>query len=169
MIFSFNYSKSKSHLQGNILIKDDETPCLCDFGNVRARFGGASLSTTHIFNNRGRWSAPELAFPDSNTVRDEDGDAKATPASDIWSFGMTALELLTEKPPYLDFTDKRVQQALHRKEDPDVHNLMDSTTEARGLSKRMHRSILLKCWRKVPDQRPSARQLIDAFRQLRAT
>ncbi|KAK7055190.1 kinase-like domain-containing protein [Favolaschia claudopus] len=82
----------------NILIQEDWTACLADFG--LSKFSDASTSMS---SNRGGtvyWMAPELLDP----VQLEDSFIR-TPASDIYAFGCVCFELYTGRPPFANVLD----------------------------------------------------------------
>ncbi|KAK7029779.1 kinase-like domain-containing protein, partial [Favolaschia claudopus] len=79
----------------NILIQDDWTACLADFG--LSKFSDASTSMS---SNRGGsvyWMAPELLDPHIPFAR--------TLATDVYAFGCVCLELYTGRPPFADVLD----------------------------------------------------------------
>ncbi|KAJ7490144.1 kinase-like domain-containing protein [Mycena galericulata] len=78
----------------NILINDDWSACLTDFG--LSRFTDTTTSR-HTSNRAGSicWMAPELINPERFGFQ-----FSRTPASDIYAFGCVCLELYTGKPPF---------------------------------------------------------------------
>ncbi|EJD06836.1 kinase-like protein, partial [Fomitiporia mediterranea MF3/22] len=77
----------------NILITQGHQTLLADFG--LSRICEAAGFTTQTVNGSCRWMATELL-----RVSAEDRPTQTTTVSDVWSFGMTILEVLTGKPPF---------------------------------------------------------------------
>ncbi|KIK65938.1 hypothetical protein GYMLUDRAFT_952767 [Collybiopsis luxurians FD-317 M1] len=78
----------------NILISDDHQCCLADFG--LSILDTQSMNLTHTSTVQGslRWLAPEFISPVPQSPL-----TSMTPR-DIYAFGCTVFELLTEKPPF---------------------------------------------------------------------
>jgi len=71
--------------QGNVLIWDDGTPKICDFGLVRIFLeeGSSGLTTTTAHTGTERFLSQELVLPDKTVL--------PTLASDIYALGCLGL------------------------------------------------------------------------------
>ncbi|KAG8992637.1 hypothetical protein FRB94_011423 [Tulasnella sp. JGI-2019a] len=80
----------------NILMIDGVRPAICDFGLAKTLEGEFS-NTSESMKGAGnlRWMSPELA----------DGDPRTT-KSDMCSFGMTIVEVITGTAPYPDLQNQ---------------------------------------------------------------
>jgi serine/threonine protein kinase len=89
-----------------------------------------------------RWAAPELMF-----------DGLCSTKSDVWSFGVTFWEILTYgAKPYEGFGSGSVKEMVksgYRMPLSELH-----------LPQQIH-SIMTDCWRKLPQDRPSFKNLLD--------
>ncbi len=75
--------------QANIMVDDKETPQLSDFGLATVEpFREVIASSTSHSGGNPRWLAPELMFPGLFG-----GTGRSTRNSDVYAFGMTALEV----------------------------------------------------------------------------
>ncbi|KAJ7778494.1 kinase-like domain-containing protein, partial [Mycena metata] len=78
----------------NILINQDFSACLADFG-----LSAFSDATSSMSTNRGGslyWMAPELIDPESFGFK----KFARTPATDVYAYGCVCLELYTGRPPF---------------------------------------------------------------------
>ncbi|KAF8150405.1 kinase-like domain-containing protein [Mycena galopus ATCC 62051] len=80
----------------NILINEDWSACLADFGLSIFSDVTASMSTSR--GGSTYWMAPELLNPGQDKFA-------RTPASDIYAFGCVCLELYTGRPPFADLLE----------------------------------------------------------------
>ncbi|KAK0442716.1 kinase-like domain-containing protein [Desarmillaria tabescens] len=79
----------------NILVKDDLSCCLSDFGlalAVESHVGTTSSSRTFLGGSL-RWMPPEI-------MDDKQFDPAYITARDVYSFGCTVIEIYTGKPPF---------------------------------------------------------------------
>ena len=78
-------------MQSNVLVDDSGHARLTDFGfsNQICDIVLTAPNTAAIF----RWFAPELLDPSSDISGRSGIGSNATPASDVYSFAMTALEV----------------------------------------------------------------------------
>lgn len=88
-----------------------------------------------------RWMAPEILR----------GTGSASTHSDVWSYGMLCLEILSDEHPY---SDKRHDIAVIREIDGGNHPKRPEIATAHGLSDGMW-TLLRKCWQQKPESRPS--------------
>ena len=70
---------------------DKGKPLIADFGLSRVEALQASLTGSSVARGSLRWQAPELLLPEMYG-----GSGKHTPATDMYAFGMTCLEVGTD-------------------------------------------------------------------------
>jgi serine/threonine-protein kinase OSR1/STK39 len=137
---------------GNILVEDDGKVLLGDFGVAAPLERGGSWGNRYqsrsTFVGTPCWMAPE--------VMEQSGyDYHA----DIWSFGITLLELAHGHAPFARLPPMKVLLMTLQNPPP---TLEDSNTpdHKKHFSKHM-RELVAKCLQKDPTQRPSASQLLE--------
>lgn len=145
----------------NVMIDGDFEPRISDFGLSKLL---DEVNTNTLTQNIGsvRWTARELLM-DQHSV---------TLESDIWAFGMLALELFTNAPPYAHLKkDAQIIVCIYKGELPARPSTSPLKTSAFGrLGMGMHKKggvpmdddvwdICMKCWAADPRLRPSAREL----------
>jgi len=118
---------------GNVLIREDARVCLADFG----------VATPYSFENRHStfvgtpcWMAPEVL------AQHQQYDEKA----DVWSFGITAMELFRGEAPYQRLQPLKVMKNIIENEPPHLH----SSECSGGLF-----LLVDFCLKKNPKERPS--------------
>ncbi|KAJ3967961.1 kinase-like domain-containing protein [Lentinula raphanica] len=84
----------------NILVSDDRRCCLADFG--LSVLDTQSINPTHTATVQGslRWLAPEFIRPTPNPQASQ---GRLT-SRDMYAFGCTVFEILTESPPFAHYT-----------------------------------------------------------------
>ncbi|KAF7359517.1 Serine/threonine-protein kinase STY17 [Mycena sanguinolenta] len=128
----------------NVAIDVNSSPLLSGFGIASFL---EEHSTDMTFTNP-RWSAPELLRNGGCTSKQ----------ADVWSFAMTALELMTGQPPFHSIpSDITVLRELDHGKIPDRPD---------GLSDELW-GIMRKCWRNKPTSRPSAEAVNSKLLALR--
>lgn len=129
----------------NVLISDDGRPLLADFGLSYLTNSSFSVPIAESFGCTISWTAPEM-FEVS----------KPTAKTDVWSFGMTALELFTRKTPFHRFRGRAAMTRI-LKGPPDRPT--DDDTCFR-LTEEWWR-LLSSCWNSEPRLRPTMPYIIE--------
>ena len=154
------------HGQANVLVNGNGNPCLADFGLATVRHNGATM-TSALEGGSTRWMAPELfmvAETDTNEQEEGVSTLKVTRFSDIWSFAMLALELLTDEPPFPDkILDAAVICALIKNERP--KHPRSPKVVAHGLNHEMWQ-YLCCCWEPSPEKRLPLQSLYTVLDKL---
>jgi hypothetical protein len=135
---AYLHSRRKIHRDvkgGNILLTGAGQVKIADFG-VSAQLRD-TLSRRGSFVGTPYWMSPEL-------IQDSDYDFKA----DIWSLGITAIELADQKPPLFDEHPMRVLIQIPRNPPPQVAHPEKWSAAFLG--------FLRFCLRKDPAERPTA-------------
>jgi len=138
----------------NILIHDDGTPLLADFGLVAPSVELKTIplsATAPPIAGSTRWMSPELLSGE-----------KPTKGSDIYALGMVIYEVLTGWYPFYYLEDNwRVKAAVARGERP------SKPVNARllGFSDELS-ELLVRCWKKSPSDRPTLDELLCHLRDI---
>ncbi|KAF7663941.1 hypothetical protein LDENG_00195700 [Lucifuga dentata] len=129
---------------GNILLMLDGDIKLADFG-VSAK-NTKTLQRRDSFIGTPYWMAPEVVM--CETMKDAPYDYKA----DIWSLGITLIELAQIEPPHHELNPMRVLLKIAKSEPPTLDYPHKWSQE--------FRDFLKKALDKNPESRPTAAQLI---------
>ncbi|CUA75361.1 Putative serine/threonine-protein kinase/receptor R818 [Rhizoctonia solani] len=139
----------------NILISQDGTPMLMDFGN--ASLLDATLQFTQT--NTGptyslRWTAPEILA----------GTSSHSAAGDIYSLGMTILEAFTAQIPYAGRHDySLIVRVVIEKKVPDRPQ---DAIPANSIDGDKLWAILNKCWAYDSKDRPTAEAVWNEMKEI---
>ena len=119
----------------------------------------AQLSVTGGNLDHSRWMAPELIQPELIGLT----SAKFNKTTDVWSYGMLCLEVLTGQRP---FHNRERSAAV-------ISDLISGTRPARpeievtrrGLSDGLW-DLMQNCWRRLPDDRPTMGEVLTQMKRL---
>ncbi|EUC60940.1 tyrosine kinase catalytic domain protein [Rhizoctonia solani AG-3 Rhs1AP] len=141
----------------NVLIAEDGTPVLTDFGNSSLK--DRTLKFTQAPGDDAltvRWSAPEF-------IRDS-GISLRTKASDVYALGMTIYEAIVGKVPYYGETEVQVIIMVALKQVPPERPIWMPMGHENG--DRLW-DLLSHCWSWDPETRPSVIQVTETIRKIR--
>ncbi|KAI8612467.1 kinase-like domain-containing protein [Chytriomyces sp. MP71] len=127
---------------GNILLTDDGEVKLADFG-VSTQLT-KTLTKRKTFIGTPYWMAPEV-------ITSEDRGTLYDSKADIWSLGITAIEMAENKPPMFDMHPMRVLFMIPKLDAPVLVNPSAWSSE--------FHDFLRVCLNKDPTRRPSAKDL----------
>ncbi|OHS97489.1 Serine/threonine-protein kinase 4 [Tritrichomonas foetus] len=126
---------------GNLLLTSNGLVKLCDFG-VSAQLDN-SIAKTGTRIGSPYWMAPEVILSTGHNTK-----------ADIWSFGITALELFMQRPPLFDMAPTMALLKIPQQPSP----------EAPANASQLFKNFIKRTLIKDPEQRPTADELLkDPF------
>eukprot|EP01063_Lacrimia_lanifica_P041480 TRINITY_DN969_c1_g1_i1.p1 TRINITY_DN969_c1_g1~~TRINITY_DN969_c1_g1_i1.p1 ORF type:complete len:1242 (+),score=381.75 TRINITY_DN969_c1_g1_i1:164-3889(+) len=152
----------------NLLLANNGEVRLCDFGisvpnteeNERNTDNGAVTGVGALANGESPETQPERHFQGSPCWMAPEALSQGyvhLPASDVWSLGITALELSLGKPPFSKHTPMRVCSLVLKSDPPTLKAL--SSHKAKRFSTEFQ-DFVKQCLVKDQALRPTARELL---------
>ncbi len=131
---------------GNILLTENGRVKLADFG-VSAK-NTTPLQRRYSFIGTPFWMSPEIIA--CETDKEMSYDSK----TDIWSLGITCIELAQKEPPHNELNPNRVLMRIRKSEPPKLAD------QRPGVWSKSFHDFLSVCLDKNPDNRLNARDLL---------
>lgn len=126
---------------GNILLTDDGTVKLADFGS------SSMISPANSFVGSPYWMAPEVIL----AMDEGQYDGKV----DVWSLGITCIELAERKPPYFNMNAMSALYHIAQNDSPSLSSQSEWSEP--------FRDFVESCLRKKPHERPKSSVILRVW------
>ncbi|KAK7687327.1 hypothetical protein QCA50_009833 [Cerrena zonata] len=135
----------------NILINEDNSACLADFG-LSAFSDITSNQFATIQGGVESWLAPEILDPEAFDIASD----RQTHAGDIYSFACVCIELYTGRDPWNEVSRYSVLLRVLKGERPVRPKFHDTVEMEDSLW-----DLIQTCWTPLPNERPMASRLVE--------
>ncbi|GMI30521.1 hypothetical protein TrRE_jg5699, partial [Triparma retinervis] len=134
----------------NILIGNDGSGKVADFGGSQSNSMSSSMSLKGSGVGTVRWAAPEVL---------ENGVKALSTKADVYSFGIVIWECATKKIPWEGKTDMQISRAMIKEQRPEVDDSMEKDL----------RALMEHCWSEDPKDRPHFDEIVKRLEAITPT
>ncbi|KAG8910427.1 hypothetical protein FRC01_006342 [Tulasnella sp. 417] len=136
----------------NILVQDNGSAVLSDFSLAKLATPDAKNTQTNPQVNVFRYQAPEVIL-----------DQPISKASDVYSWAMTALEIITGSPPYHTWRSpgQLIAQVITKNQTPSPTDYKSPVLEKYPELW----DLFARCWKREPKDRPTAKEIVDGLKK----
>ncbi|KAG9044332.1 hypothetical protein FS837_008338 [Tulasnella sp. UAMH 9824] len=136
----------------NILINDDGRAVLSDFSLAKPAIVGAKNTQVNPQVNVFRYQSPEVI-----------SDNPISKASDVYSWAMTALEIITGSPPFYTWASPgKLIMHITQNETPTRSDYSSPVLDKYP----QIWELFVKCWSREPTDRPTAMEVVEAIKAI---
>ncbi|KAG8913619.1 hypothetical protein FRC00_001984 [Tulasnella sp. 408] len=137
----------------NILVQDNGSAILSDFSLAKLATPDAKNTQTNPQVNVFRYQAPEVIL-----------DQPISEASDVYSWAMTALEIITGDPPYHTWRSpgQLIAQVITK-------NQIPTRADYKSLVLEKYPEVwelFVRCWKREPKDRPTAKEIVEVLKKI---
>lgn len=130
---------------GNILLTENGTVKLADFGSA------SIISPANSFVGTPYWMAPEVIL----AMDEGQYDGKV----DVWSLGITCIEMAERKPPYFNMNAMSALYHIAQNDSPTISHVGNTDWSD------LFRNFVNSCLKKNPNERPTSSAMLKVIFQ----
>ena len=159
---SVRYARADLYpIKANILVKQNGRACLADFGLLTiASDATKAFSNSSLASGTFRWMAPELFYPEKFGLMGR----RLTKSSDCYALGMVIYEVLSGKIPFHRYNSAAAIVKIVNGARPE---------RPQGVGGLWFTDViwntLERCWNSMPDDRPSAEEVLRCLEKASMT
>ena len=140
---------------GNVLISDEVTAKLADFGMAYWQ-----SFTSEVFSTQQHAKSPQGFTVTHKSPERWLNINERTTKCDVYSYGILIWETYSESIPFLSCTNEEIKLAVTEGQRPDESLLTEKNPPLRMVD------IMRRCWKQRPSERPEMKEVIEELEKL---